>query len=390
MKDPISEKILLVDDDQSLLDAFRRTLRRTYDLEIALGGKEGLETIARHGPFAIVISDYQMPRMNGIEFLERVRAAAPDTVRVMLTGNADLRSAIEAVNQGQVFRFLTKPCTKEEFLGCLDSAFEQYRLVTAERQLLEHTVRGSIQMLAEVLSLANPAAFGRAMRIQHYVNHVVEELELQDAWQYETAALLCQVGCVAIPDDVFDRLSRGESLPPEQLTMIEKHPEIARDLLRKIPRLQPIAEMIYNQRKGGSGADASGSEVVALGSRILAAALDFEEYVSLGASRRQAIEALNKNVHKYGSRVLRALGSVDTVRGQSRTQKVSVEKLEVGMVLEDDIRNREGALIVSRGHEVTPSSLQRLRNYAQLDLLEGAELRVRRESASQDQRPKAA
>lgn len=377
MNDSTSEKILLVDDDQALLDAFRRNLRKQYDLETAQGGAQGLEAIALRGPFAIVISDYQMPRMNGIEFLERVRVAAPDTVRVMLTGNADLRSAIEAVNQGQVFRFLTKPCTKEEFLGCLESAFEQYRLVTAERELLEHTVRGSIQMLAEVLSLANPAAFGRAMRIQHYVHHIVEELDLEDAWQFETAALLCQVGCIAIPDDVFDRISRGESLPPEQLEMLEQHPQIARDLLSKIPRLQSVAEMVYHQRRGGLGQGAPRKGTVALGRQILAAALDFEEFVSLGATRSQALEALRKDVHKYSARILGALESAEPLFKSTPGMLLRVDKLEVGMILEEDIRNQDGALIVSKGHETTSSSLQRLRNYAQLDLLEKSEFRVR-------------
>ena len=126
--------------------------------------------------------------MDGIEFLTRVRQTTPDTVRVMLTGEADLSAAISAVNEGRMFQFLSKPCPPEMLTRTLESALEQYRLVTAERELLESTLRSSIGVMSEILSLVNPPAFGRASRIRRYVQHMTEHLNLPDRWQYEVAA----------------------------------------------------------------------------------------------------------------------------------------------------------------------------------------------------------
>ena len=123
----MTEKILLVDDEQYVLDALKITLRRKFDLYIAHGGAEGLELIERDGPFAVVVSDYKMPGMNGVEFLERLRELAPDCVRVMLTGHGDLNAAIAAINQGEIFRFLTKPCPTSVLCEVLSDGLAKYR-----------------------------------------------------------------------------------------------------------------------------------------------------------------------------------------------------------------------------------------------------------------------
>ena len=105
----MSNKILIVDDDPNLLAAVQRQLRKLYAIETAIGPEEGLKAISEQGPFAVIVSDYRMPVMDGIQFLSRVRQLAPDSVRMMLTGNADLQTAVDAVNEGSIFRLLTKP-----------------------------------------------------------------------------------------------------------------------------------------------------------------------------------------------------------------------------------------------------------------------------------------
>src|ERR1035441_2270014 len=109
----MSEKILFVDDDPNLLSSCERVLRRNFQIETAEGGEAALARIACHGPYAVVVADRQMPRMDGIQFLHALRERAPDTIRIMLTGNADLEGAIRVVNEGNIFRFLTKPCLPE-------------------------------------------------------------------------------------------------------------------------------------------------------------------------------------------------------------------------------------------------------------------------------------
>ncbi|MGA7591963.1 MAG: response regulator, partial [Candidatus Sulfotelmatobacter sp.] len=172
----MSEKILLVDDDSNILDGFRRTLSREFLLETALGGEQALKLVADKGPYAVVVSDMRMPGMDGIQLLIRIKSISPDTIRVMLTGNADMETAINAINEGSIFRFLNKPCSKEIMAKTLTAALVQYRLITAEKQLLEQTLSSSIQVLTEVLSLVNPAAFSRAERARRYIHHIVTKM----------------------------------------------------------------------------------------------------------------------------------------------------------------------------------------------------------------------
>ncbi|MET0089017.1 MAG: response regulator [Candidatus Thiodiazotropha sp.] len=111
--DKPTEKVLMVDDDRNLLDSFRRQFHKRLNIETATSGADGVQAVRDGGPFGLVVSDMMMPNMNGIEFLSRIRAIAPNTVRIMLTGNANLDVAINAVNDGNIYRFLNKPVETE-------------------------------------------------------------------------------------------------------------------------------------------------------------------------------------------------------------------------------------------------------------------------------------
>lgn len=364
MSQALCKSVLMVDDDSRLLDGFRRQYYKALQLTTALGGEEGLQALQQKGPFAVVVSDYQMPNMNGIQFLSKVREIAPETVRIMLTGNADLQSAVNAVNEGHVFRFLTKPCSPEDFQGTMRAALEQYRLRFAEKTLLEDTLKGSLEVMAELLALANPAAFGRATRLRHYVASVVAELGLENAWRFEAAAMLSQIGCVAVPTDVIDRVARGEQLSPEQEHMLNRHPEIARDLIGRVPRLESVAEMIAHQN--GLGTESLADPDARLGARILSVALEFDELLSLGASREQAIESLRRNHGDWERKVVEAIANIAIDEGKAQVANLPVRDLRVGMVLDADILNTGGAVLMARGFRLNPSTLERLRNYSQL------------------------
>jgi len=172
-----NEKILLVDDELRVVQALQRALRSEFTIEIAGGPEIGLQVLARDGPFAVVVSDLRMPGMDGIQFLARVKAASPESIRVMLTGQAELNAAIAAVNEGNIFRFLTKPCPPATLGRVLEAALEQHRLITAERELLQNTLMGCVTVLTEILSVVYPAAFSRSFRIKHYAALVAKALE---------------------------------------------------------------------------------------------------------------------------------------------------------------------------------------------------------------------
>ena len=140
---PQCAKILVVDDDPAVLDGLRRTLGRCYDLQTALGPEEGLRILAVNGPYAVIVSDLRMPGLSGVEFLRRAKALAPQAVPLMLTGHGDLDTAMEAINEGRIFRFLTKPCPPATLRCSLDAALAQYRLAAADRELLRVTVENA-------------------------------------------------------------------------------------------------------------------------------------------------------------------------------------------------------------------------------------------------------
>ena len=131
------DKILFVDDDPGILEGFQQLLRKEFVVTVALGGQEGLSAIKQDGPFAVVISDMRMPGMSGAEFLAKIRQKAPETVRMLLTGQTDMHAAIDAINEGNIFRFLTKPCRKEDLVNAINLGLAQYRSVIAEKELVK-------------------------------------------------------------------------------------------------------------------------------------------------------------------------------------------------------------------------------------------------------------
>ena len=124
-----------------IFDALQRQLRRHFDVTATCDAKEAIRLVVAGGPFAVVVSDLQMPGMDGVSLLYLIRQTAPETVRVLLTGNADVETAISAVNQGNIFRFLTKPCPPAALIRALEASVEQYRLCIAGREIREQAPR---------------------------------------------------------------------------------------------------------------------------------------------------------------------------------------------------------------------------------------------------------
>ena len=240
----MKERILCVDDEPHILEALRRELHREYDVSVAGDGREGLRLIADGPPFAVIVSDFMMPEMNGVQFLHEAAVMAPDSVRVMLTGYADMEIAMKAVNEGRIFQFLTKPCPPDRLSRAIRRGVEQYRLVHAERDLLEKTLRGSIDVLVGMLSMANPVSFSRSLRLARMAANVASAMKLPAAWSYEVAALLSQIGSITVPGDVLERMLAGETLDAKEQSMIDAIPTIGKKLIAPVPRLEAVAEMI--------------------------------------------------------------------------------------------------------------------------------------------------
>jgi len=365
----MTDRILFVDDESLILDGYKRILHREFEVDTAVGGEQGLASIRERGPYSVVISDMRMPGMNGAQFLAQVRQRTPDTVRMLLTGYTDLDAAMLAVNEGNIFRFLTKPCDKDVLTNAINAGLAQYRLVTAERELLENTLMGSIKVLTEVLSAASPEAFGRSMRIARYVRHLAAKFNLPSPWRFEAAAMLSQLGCVTLNPELIKASYVGEHLSQEDKTRFAAHPKVASDLLANIPRLEPIAWMISEQlaagnRQGNPNLPAPYKGDVVFGARILKLAVALDNLRMRGLSDRDAIERLWDRRIEFGPELIEALKGIEPDAAKMELRKVSASKLTTGMILQQEIRTHSGMLVVPEGQAITQALLIKLDNYS--------------------------
>lgn len=365
----MSEKVLLVDDDVNILAGFRRQLRKEFECEVAESGAEGLNRLARSGPFAVVVSDMRMPGMDGIAFLSEVEKWSPDSVRIMLTGNADLQTCIDAVNQGHIFRFLTKPCEPENMAQALDAGMKQYRLVTAERELIHGTLAGCIRTLADILSVVNPPAFSQGTRIRRFVRHIAATLNSKYLWEYEMAAALSQIGCVALPPDILTRITAGHSLTYKQQSILVKHPFVGCQLLSEIPRLNIVALIVGKQKNPPKECvtlhdNMSEEEIVNLGAQMLRVALDLDTLMLQG---EPFIRALNTLHTKYGPDhpLVDALMSFEKGAEDRVIMQVSAEELTTNMCAAEDIQDSHGRILVTKGQRLNGPMVYYLQSCAQ-------------------------
>jgi serine phosphatase RsbU (regulator of sigma subunit) len=141
----MEDKVLLVDDDAMVLAGLKRHLRSKFRIETALSGEEGLKRIEENGPYAVIVSDFSMPGMNGIEFLCRVKKTDPDSMRMMLTGSADMSTAIKAVNEGSIFQFHPKPCPASTLGKAIQSGIDAYRKTTSHQTQFKKVQRSLAQ-----------------------------------------------------------------------------------------------------------------------------------------------------------------------------------------------------------------------------------------------------
>lgn len=251
--------ILFVDDDRAALASFRRQFENIFDVHIAQGPEAALELLQSAGPFKVVVSDLKMPHMDGITFLSQAQKIAPDMMRMLLTGYADMDSAMEAVNRGHVFRFLTKPCPTDLLLKALQDAVEQYDLIRSRQELhtlikVNRLMEGIITGLARLVEVRDPYTAGHQRRVAELtcaiarpMGYVEERIKAM-----HIAGMLHDIGKVYVPSDFLNRPGR---LLPEEFAVIKMHPNIGYDILKSVEFDWPIASIIHqhHERFDGSG-----------------------------------------------------------------------------------------------------------------------------------------
>lgn len=375
----MSDLVVIVDDDANLIAGLRRQLRRRYNLVTAQGGEEAIALLEAQGSIGVVVCDMRMPGMDGLQVLKEFRQRSPETVRLMLTGNADQQTAIEAINQGAIFRFLSKPTAIEDLCAGIDAALDQYHLVTAERDLLEKTLAGSVKVLTGVLALNDPDSYSRALRMRDWLRRIGKTLALRQRWQLEMAVMLAPLGMVAVPPEVLANLHAGVPLSPAEKAILQRTPEAARDLIINIPRLKTVAETVYLQDKNHDGSgfpedDTRSGNDLPFDARLIHILNDLSRDCSGSHPTAETFNRLSRRAHCYDPRLLAGIREVLLGPGQTPDEEQPTtifEQLPVllllpGHFLHSDIRLENGHLVLAKGVELTEAQVVRLRNLTRL------------------------
>jgi response regulator RpfG family c-di-GMP phosphodiesterase len=359
----MNNKILCVDDEDAILRGFQLNLRKDFDLHLASNGREGLETFASEKGFALVLSDMRMPEMDGATMLSKIKEIDPEVVTVLLTGHTDFESAIAAVNEGNVFRMLSKPCPPETLIKVLKAGLEQYDLVISKRILLDQTLRGAVDALAQSLSTVKPLFFGRAQRVRRIAKELGDALETPQSWRLDVAAVFSQLAYISIPESISEDVYHNRKLSPEVKKIVQNLPEDTQKIIEKIPGLEEVGEILSKvdiqyrfEKDDGSGVRTSAS--------ILKVALDYDYYEQQGHDKNLIIQTLSSRNNDYDPEITYALSEMLVVSDQSfRLEEISIRKLQPGMRLAQELRLDDGFLIASSGADIDAQLLKVIENY---------------------------
>ena len=358
-----SKKILFVDDEETILSGFELTLGRSFDVTVSASVTEALDIFKDQGPFAVVVSDFQMPVMTGAEFLQKIREQDKEVVTMLLTGAANFENVSETVHHGQIFRLLGKPCPPDNMKEHINAALRQYELIRAEKDMLEQTLNGAVRAMTSILAASKPLFFGRAQRVKEVAFNLAELLDVDDPWRLELAATFSYLGHVGLPDNIQEDVYKQNALPGEVREIMDGFPSFISGILGGIPRLADIPEIIKSIDSDYNPLVIDKTGIRKLAS-ILRFARDYDHYASEGRSNAKIRELLASEEEKYLPGIISAFTKSYNISVEDDfIDMVDPKQLTKGMEINQDLRLPDETLIAPKGTIVEEHFLRILHNY---------------------------
>lgn len=380
------KKILIADDEEEYLDVVKGIIETFgHEVTVAHHGQDALSKL--NADFDLILLDIRMPVMNGYETAIQIRKnpRTRDIPIIMVTALGSREDRLEAVKAG-ANDFIQKPVDAIELKVRMESLlrFKEYqdeikaqraqlkKSFEAEKELLEKTLRNTVEVLVDILGQVNPLAFSQTSRIRSLIRQICLKLEIPSKWQYELAAMLSHIGCVTIPSEVLERYYRGEVMTPDEEEMLESHPQIGQDLLQKIPRLEVIAKIVGMQSQIPNTYDEmqplQSRPPHILGGQLLRTVRDYDVLLSRGIQSPDAIkELMSLSDSIYDPIIISTLQEIKSDRPDNRTnpksKEIPINQIDPGMILAQDIFTGQGIYLVRKNQIITPSLLKRLKNY---------------------------
>jgi response regulator RpfG family c-di-GMP phosphodiesterase len=414
---PHAGTILCVDDEPNILSALRRLFRsQGYEVLTEQSARAGLAVLDAR-PVDLVISDMRMPEMDGVQFLEQARARCPDTLRLLLTGNADVRLILDAVNRGQIYRYITKPWDDNEMSMVVRHALERQGLEREKRRLealtvdqneqlrelnqsleakvasrteelrkvlddlvgtndkLKRNFLTSIQVFSSLIELRGANLAGHSRRVADLARRIALKLglEAREVQQIFIAGLLHNIGKIGFSDSLLEM--PVPRMNGELLGLYRAYPARGEQLLMPLEDLREAATLVraHQERFDGEGfPDRLAGLDIPIGARILALASDYDNLQIGTLTERQlrpeqaariVIESRGK---RYDPAVVAAFAEVTTgrpVEKPLRDQALAVSKLKPGMRTTRDLITRDGSLLLSAEHVLTARMIQQIADF---------------------------
>ncbi len=403
---PGLRRLLVVDDEEIVLVALRETLLRAgYEVVATGDAADALEKL-KQSAFAVIITDQQMPRMTGLEFLSRAKQVQPDATRILITAVLNLSTVIEAINTGEIYRFVIKPWLREEFLGAIESAVQRHQLVARNKELqaetqvanaqlvslnrelelqvarvaeqnrelevlngaLQQNLQRSVELCVKTMETFYPTLGMQARRVHELCRSMGMSAGLSPVNQraLEIAAWLHDVGLVGVPRRLIRRWQMGnEPLSEAERSLIEQHPVLGEELASFVDPLEPVRSAIrtHHERFDGKGYPArlAGEAIPWLG-RLLGVAVayaesDLDQAGALAQLRSESGTAFDPEA------VLILMRSLPRATLSRKQREISLSELRPGMVLAKGIYTASGILLVPDGHQLNETYIDKLRNH---------------------------
>ena len=343
--------IMIVDDNPANLKLLEdMLLQQGHGVSSFPLGRLALAAAMKNPPDLILL-DINMPEMDGYQVCERLKSISvlSEIPVIFLSALNETQDKVQAFRCGGV-DYISKPFQLEEVQARVQTHVKLRRAQQAERALLEKTLGGAIGTLWELVQLTSPVLALRSDSIRDIVLWIAKRIGIVEPWQYELAATLCLLGCIAVPDEVFEKGYCGLDLSPDEERIFRAHPERAATLLSHIPRLEAVIEIVRGQQKPGA--------------TVLHCALELDRRIYRGVASRAALAEI-RSLRRFDGRMLDALDGYSPLKTEFEVRRLPVRGLRAGMVIEEDVLTNDGnMLILKRGTILTDTCIERLENFA--------------------------
>ena len=410
---PIKPRLLVVDDEEMVLRILYETLvREGYEVVTAPDALRALE-ILRQQPFALILSDNQMPQVSGLEFFAQARQLQPQATRILITAVVSLDTVITAINKGEIYRFIAKPWIREELLVAIKNGVHRHELIcqnaalqsstltlnetltklnaALEKQIgreteqnqqlvranqaLEQNLRRSVELCMRTMQTFYPSLGAQARRVNELCGSMADSLRLADEQRQilEVSSLLHDIGLVGVPRDLIKVWQRNpEKLRDAERVLIEQHPVLSQDLVGFIHPLSAAGTIIraHHERFDGTGyPDRLAGENIPWLARLLAVALHYAEAASTNEDRAE--QSLHQGSGSaFDPEAVRAfLRSRPAASMSRRERQVLLAELLPGMVLAKGIYTANGLLLIPEGQTLNTLFIDKLQNHNRVNPL---------------------